>query len=95
MSKTTEVLLSMQKENLVTDILTQATSFPYTPTVNTRGVAISNDGEDTVTAVINDGIKEHTINCSILNRNYTGSFERVISINITAGTTYQIELRRV
>lgn len=94
MSKTTEVLLSMQNENLVTDILTQADTFPYTPPLNTRGIAISNDGTDTVTAVINDGNKNITVNCTTLNRNYSAQFDRVVSINITAGTTFQIELRR-
>ncbi len=92
--KTTETLLAMRNDKIVTEILTQADSFPFTPTVDTKGIGIVNDGADTVTVVVNDGTNDITINCTVNSRNYSGYFETVASINVTAGTTYQIELRR-
>lgn len=78
-------------------VLTQADSFPYTPPegVQLTGIAIVNDGNDTVTVVINNGEENVTVNCTINSRPYDADFKAIKSINVTAGTTYQIELRRI
>jgi len=86
--------LFTQKRN-VYNVLTESTSYPYTPAVQLAGVAIANDGADTVTVVINDGDNEITINCTTSNRSYEGNFKAIKTINVTAGTTFQIELRVV
>ncbi len=75
-------------------ILNQTDSYPFVPDVQIDGVGMTNDGEDTVTVVINDGETEHTINL-VERKAYSANFKAVKSINVTSGTTYQIELRRV
>jgi hypothetical protein len=79
----------------VYDILDQTDSFPYTPPVQLAGLAITNDGNDTVTVVVSDGHRDITINCTTTNRNYDADFRNIISINVTAGSVFQIELRSV
>ncbi|MCP4631768.1 MAG: hypothetical protein GY855_02500 [candidate division Zixibacteria bacterium] len=75
--------------------MTQADSFPYTPSIDIIGIGIANDGGDTLTVVVNDGLSDITINCTTSNRNYDADFRAVKSINVTSGTTYQIELRSI
>ncbi len=79
----------------VYDILTESSSYPYTPTDELSGISIINDGSDVVTVVLNDGEKDITINCTVNGRAYDGDFKAIKSINVTAGSNYQIELRRV
>ena len=83
--------------NKVFEVLTQADSFPYTPSQKVYGVDIANDGNDTVTVVINDNTiaspNNITINCTTSNRTFSGDFREVAQINVTAGTTNQISLR--
>jgi hypothetical protein len=79
----------------VLTILTESDSYPYTPTEDLSGISIVNDGNDTVTVVVNDGLRDITIKCTTTGRNYDGDFRAIKSINVTAGTTYQIELRSV
>ena len=74
------------------DILTQASSFPYTPTATLVGIAAMNDGADTVTIVVNDGEKNITINLTTNGRSGQWFFKEITSINVTAGTTFQIQL---
>lgn len=74
------------------DILTQATSFPYTPTASLVGITAVNDGVDTVTIVVNNGEKDITINLTINARSGQWFFKTITSINITAGSTFQIQL---
>ncbi len=76
-------------------VLTESDSYPYTPEVDIIGIGIANDGDDTLTVVINDGNSDITINCTANNRNYDGDFRAIKTINVTAGTLYQIELRSV
>jgi hypothetical protein len=90
-NKVANVLLGLNQ--FVYDVLTESDSYPYTPTVPLSGIGIVNDGGDTVTVVVNDGTKDITINCTTNNRTYQGSFTNIASINVTAGTTYQIELK--
>lgn len=85
--------------NPVIQILTEATSFPYLKTTLGRditGISIVNDHATVaVTAVIIANGVTYTINCTQYNRNYTADFEDITSINVTAGTTYQIEVRGI
>lgn len=83
--------LLKQKRN-VYDILNNTDSYPYAPDVAVSGVSIVNDGADIVTVVINDGDRDISLNVLPSNA-YDGDFKRVHSVNVTAGTTYQIELR--
>ena len=77
-------------------VLNQASTFPYTPAVSISDISIVNDhATATVTAVIVAGGVSHTINCTQYNRSYEGTFKDFTSINITAGTTYQVELRGI
>ena len=76
-------------------VLTQAEIFPYFPPVNLSGISIVNDGNDTLTVVINNGEKDITINCTLYSRAYEGDFKAIKSINVTAGSVFQIELRSV
>jgi hypothetical protein len=86
--------MSLQKVyKPVYDILTELTAYPYTPPVDLTGISIANDGGDTVTVVVNDGERDITINCTTNNRTYEADFRAITSINATAGTTFQIELR--
>ncbi len=77
------------------EILTESTSYPYTPSDDISGISITNDGTDTVTVVVDTGNKEITIKCTIYGRSYDGDFKSIKSINVTTGTTYQIELRGI
>ncbi len=77
------------------DVLTEATVYPYTPPSEISGISIVNDGIDDVTVVINDGTRNITINCTTNGRTYNGDFRAIKTINATAGTTFQIELRSV
>ncbi len=77
------------------NVLTQTTSFPYTPEVQLSGLAIVNDGADTVTVVVDDGFRDITINCTTNSRSYDADFRAIKTIDVTSGTTYQIELRAV
>ncbi len=77
------------------DILTELTSYPYTPDMEISGISIVNDGSGTVTVVVNDGTRDITINCTENGRSYDGDFRSIKTINVTAGVNYQIELRSV
>ena len=56
------------------------------------GVNVSNDhASDTVTIVIVDQNGTHTKNI-LAGKTYSGFYDDIITINVTAGTTYQIEL---
>ena len=83
----------LQQKRPVFNVLTQADSYPYTPTEQMTGLSVANDGADTVTVVVNDGTNDITINVTTSNPNYDANFKAIRSINVTAGTTYQIELR--
>lgn len=86
--------MSLLKQPRITyDIITQADSYPYIPEVQLVGIEAVNDGADTVTIVIDDGSKDITINITTNARTYSGYFQAIKSINVTAGTTFQIELR--
>jgi len=88
--------MSIQKvKKPVYDILTQTDSFPYYPLVDLSGVAIQNDGNDTVTVIISDGLNDIIVNCTTNGRSYNADFKTIKSINVTAGTLFQIELRSV
>ena len=77
-------------------ILTQETTFPYSVPVQASGISIVNDGDDTVTVEVAEGSGTvHTINCTTNNRTYSGDFSDIKSINATAGTTFQIEVRGI
>lgn len=78
-------------------IINQTASFPYTipDSVQVNEISVCNDGADTVTVEIDTGNEVHTFNCTTNNRGYDAHFDGIKSINVTAGTTYQIELRRV
>ncbi|MCP3685568.1 MAG: hypothetical protein GY861_23200, partial [bacterium] len=53
--------MSLQKvRKPVYKILTQADSFPYTPSIDIIGIGIANDGGDTLTVVVNDGLSDIT-----------------------------------
>ena len=77
----------------VYDVLNQADSYPYTPDAQLTGIAIVNDGNDTVTVVIDNGDRDITINCTVNSRVYSADFDAIKTIDVTAGTTFQIELR--
>jgi hypothetical protein len=83
------------KDRPVYDILTEADSYPYEPPVSIGGIAIVNDNTDDVTVVISTDSKDITLNCTQYGRVYSATFDKINSINVTAGTTYQIELRRL
>ena len=85
--------MSIQKvKKPVYDILTQTDNYPL---VDLSGVAIQNDGNDTVTVIISDGLNDIIVNCTTNGRSYNADFKTIKSINVTAGTLFQIELRSV
>jgi len=78
--------------------LSQADSADFPITISTYvatdvfGVNVSNDhASDSMTIVIVDANGTHTKNI-LAGKTYSGFFDFVKTINITAGTTYQIEL---
>ena len=77
---------------ITNQVLNESTSYPYTPPPDTRGISLINNGNDTVTVVINNGITDLTINCPA-GGTYDGNYKKIVSINVTDGTTYQIEVR--
>ncbi len=79
----------------VYNILTESDSYPYTPPVQLSGLSIVNDGSDTITVEVYDGTNTITINVTANGRSYDADFRAIKTIDVTAGTTFQIELRSV
>jgi len=75
-------------------VLNEGSSYPYTPAVPISDISVVNDHATVaVTVEVVAGGVTHTINCTQYNRSYEATFKDFTSINVTAGTTYQIELR--
>ena len=78
--------------SLVTiDVIDQTESYPYTAPAGTLAVSVANLGADTVTVEFVSAAGTFEVDLTTDVRVYDGYFDGLDTVNVTAGTTYQIE----